>query len=251
MTRTERLTEDKRRRQQHLPTLDYELMTKIKGSDAKAAAAAKYQLWDKYQDSVNKRWQDFISHVVDKNIASRYDKDEYMQNAAIAFENAIDTVNLDPNRKNKKGEPAAVKPDKFLFYIVLNGYLMSMNRDLAAHLYKVHSNVSIESRLQNIETSKSANAFDNELAKSVGSVSAEQDFFRNEARQVILKISRSKTVEGQILSELAAGKTPAKICKTLNLRRKQYSSAFESLKHMIVTNLPDGLTVKDLLGAMS
>lgn len=249
MTKQERLSEDKRRRQLKLPTLDYELMTKIKGTDVSAAKVAKRQLWDKYQDSVCKRWQDFSHHIVDKKIASFYDKDEYWQNAAEAFEKAVATVDLSPDRKNRKGEVSVVNKDKFLFYIVFNGYLMSMNRDLAARLYKEHNVVSVEAATSK-DDSGGANAFDADISAAAGIVSAETSYFRSEARRIINRVRSSKTIEGSILEKLSEGMTETAIRKSLNLKKAQYQVAFDSMKRQLIKQLPKDMSMQELMQSL-
>lgn len=201
---------------------DYELFEKIKAGDD----SARNEIFARYTPLIRKQMGILHKKLSDMNIYS-VDTDDYLGMVyEKPFMNAVNSIKLEKIPKEKQ--------KTWKFYVCINGYLMSFNRDLIHHALKDINNTT------NVDYKFSSDEEDTNLLdlNMKASPSADEVFEENMERMIIRNAinnsyTRYNDIQKQIFEDLQRGEKIKTIRDKLNLNPKSYKTYFNNMKEIM------------------
>lgn len=201
---------------------DYELFEKIKAGDD----SARNEIFSRYTPLIRKQMGILHKKLSDMNIYS-VDTDDYLGMVyEKPFINAVNSVKLEKIPKEKQ--------KTWKFYVCINGYLMSFNRDLIHHALKDLNNTT------NIDYKFSSDEDDtNLLDLNMKASPSVEDVFEENMEKLILNkaiknsYSKYNDIQKQIFEDLQKGEKIKNIRDKLNLTPKSYKTYFNNMKEIM------------------
>lgn len=211
---------------------DYEVFEYIKVGTVQDASAAKAEIIERYMPLIHKQGWSLIS-LKKQNKLHGLDTTDYIGDIYDKVENAINSVKLE-----------RVKPEKrktWKFWICLNGYLRSANRDIVHdYLKKCKNEMSYESFtanaeddsiMENLASQSSAAKLTHKDAAEEFEDNANKRIFWNAVNECLDK--RFTPVQAKIWNLRSDKTTITKVCEETGLNAKEYKTQLADMRQTL------------------
>lgn len=209
-------------------SIDYDLMTRIKSDDTVDSKKAKLELWKKYELAVHKQEHTLQRKIKEHNM--KFEVENYVPEAWDAFDKAVNSIKLEKIKNQKT----------WSFWVCLNGYLMSHNRDIIKHHLKESNNEISLSRFSDEQGHDYSSLVtrDDQSPEMSYLIDEERTAFWNAVKSTEKRLTKR---QNKMMIMKANGARRKEVCTTLNIDSKAYYEDMQAIKTTLRANLDSQL----------